>query len=197
MARLLFQGHGSYRIQSDAGEVIYVDPFAGEGYDLPADLVLVSHEHFDHNHIDLVTLKSGGKVYRSSDLLSGGRYRSITCGTVRVEATPACNRNHPLDRCVGFLISVDGLRIYGAGDTSKTDFMAQRLAKEKIDYALLPIDGIYNMGPGEASECAKIIGARHSIPVHMKPGVLFDVKMAGKFQCSGRLILKPGMEVCL
>ena len=49
MADFLYQGHGSFRLVSDAGCVIYIDPFAGEGYDLPADLVLVSHEHGDHN----------------------------------------------------------------------------------------------------------------------------------------------------
>jgi len=38
MAKLLFQGHGSFRITADDGRVIYVDPYAGEGYDLPADL---------------------------------------------------------------------------------------------------------------------------------------------------------------
>ena len=48
MAKLLYQGHGSFRITTDEGKVIYVDPFAGEGYDLSADGILVTHGHYDH-----------------------------------------------------------------------------------------------------------------------------------------------------
>ena len=48
MAKLLYQGHGSYRITADDGRVLYVDPYAGEGYDKPADIVLITHEHSDH-----------------------------------------------------------------------------------------------------------------------------------------------------
>lgn len=62
MAKLLYQGHASLRITTDECDVIYVDPYAGEGYDRQADLVLVSHEHFDHNQVRLVTLKKGGRV---------------------------------------------------------------------------------------------------------------------------------------
>ncbi|MBP5729041.1 MAG: MBL fold metallo-hydrolase, partial [Clostridia bacterium] len=45
--RLLFQGHGSLRIVTGEGKVIYIDPYSGQGYDLPADLILVTHGHQD------------------------------------------------------------------------------------------------------------------------------------------------------
>ena len=45
MAEILFQGHGSFRVTAGDGTVIYIDPYAGEGYDIPADMILVSHEH--------------------------------------------------------------------------------------------------------------------------------------------------------
>lgn len=192
MAELLYQGHGSFRIQTEAGTVIFVDPYVGEGYDLPADLVLVSHEHHDHNRVELVTQKPGGKVYRAADCLKNGEYRAWTEFGVTIRSVAAYNQNHPKAECVGFLLTVDGKTLYMAGDTSRTEEMETELAGEHIDYAFLPIDGIYNMDAAEASECAAVIGAVHSIPVHMKPGALFDQETAERFQADGRLIVKPG-----
>lgn len=195
MAKLLYQGHASLRITTKGGTVIYIDPYRGEGYDVPADLVLVSHEHFDHNQVQLVRLKKDGKLYRSSDLLIGGRYRSFVFRDVAVEATPAYNKCHPRNQCVGFLLSLDGRKIYAAGDTSRTDYMSARLAHEAVDYALLPTDGVYNMDARGASECAAVIGAKHSIPIHMKVGALFDEAVADAFHADGKMVLKPGMEI--
>ena len=59
MGKLFYQGHGSYRLVSDQGIVIYVDPFAGAGYDLPADIVLITHEHPDHNNLSLLEQNQG------------------------------------------------------------------------------------------------------------------------------------------
>jgi len=47
------------------------------------------------------------------------------------------------------------------------------------------------MGPAEASKCATLIGAKHTIPIHMKPGKLFDKVKAEAFHATGRVILKP------
>ena len=68
MAKMLYQGHGSYRFTLDDGTVVYVDPFAGEGYDLPADLILVTHEHFDHNQIDKMPHAAGCEIIRAVDV---------------------------------------------------------------------------------------------------------------------------------
>ena len=51
MSKVLYQGHGSFRLTTAKGTVVYIDPYAGKGYDKPADLVLVSHEHSDHNAV--------------------------------------------------------------------------------------------------------------------------------------------------
>lgn len=194
MAKLLYQGHGSLRAVTDAGVVLYVDPFAGEGYELPADLILVTHQHGDHNQLQLAAKKPGCIVYQNSDALRNGVYQTTELCGVRVEAVQAYNRNHRKEECVGFLVELDGNLVYFAGDTSRTEQM-ETFAARKIDYALLPCDGVYNMDLDEASACAELIAARHSIPIHMAPGKLFDRARAERFTGPGRVILEPGEEI--
>lgn len=197
MAELLYQGHGSFRLTTDEKKVIYIDPFAGTGYDPPADLILVSHEHRDHNMTELVAKKENTVILRSGDFLKDGRYLEVDiCGVV-IKGVPAYNKNHPIDKCVGFVIKADGLSLYFAGDTSTTGAMKDILPAMKIDYAFLPTDGIYNMGVKEASRAAALIGAKHTVPVHMKPGALFSEEVAQEFACDGKLIIRAGESVRL
>jgi len=201
MTKLLYQGHGSLRLTADNGTVVYLDPFAGSGYDVPADLVLVTHEHFDHNQLQLIHLAADGVVWREKDFLVGGHHGAKEFRGITIVATPAQNKHHRIDECVGYLIDVDGLTIYCAGDTSTIDFMSTDLAANHVDYAFLPIDGIFNMGPAEASACARIIGATHTIPVHTMPvrdredSLGFSEENAAAFDAPGKLVLHPGDEI--
>lgn len=191
MARLLYQGHGSCRIESARGMVIYLDPFAGGGYDKPGDLILVTHEHSDHNQVQLVPPKKDCRVIRAGDLLQNGIYAGCTVGEVEIRAVEAYNQNHARETCVGYLLKLDGKKLYFSGDTSHTEAM-KRLAGEGLDWAFFPTDGVYNMNARQAAECAREVGARHSVPIHTKPGELFDPAIAELFQVPGRVILLPG-----
>lgn len=195
MARLLFQGHGSYRIITDEEVVIYVDPFLGEGYDIPADIILVTHEHNDHNHVELPKKKDSTIIIRQDTLKIGTIYnRTHVCG-VEIEAVQAYNKNHDVSSCVGFVLRFDGITLYASGDTSLTDDMKSKLPKYNIDYALLPIDGVYNMDAEGAAECADYINAKHTIPIHMRPMELFDRVCAEKFIHKTRKIIEAGEEI--
>ena len=196
MAKLLYQGHGSFRITTGEGKVIYVDPFAGEGYDLPADGVLITHGHYDHNKLELVTQKKGCQVITHQEALSDGVYQTFCLWGITVEAVPAYNKNHKKEECVGYILMVDGVTVYAAGDTSTTDAMAG-FAQRQLDYALLCMDGVYNMDREEAQRCARLIGAKHNIPIHMKPGALFDEETAAAFDVPGKLVVRPGEEIQL
>ncbi len=197
MAEFLFQGHGSFRLTTDKGTVIYVDPYAGGGYDIPADIILVTHEHGDHNQIGLVTKKADCIIITDREALEGGVYHNFSVKDVEIESVPAYNRNHSRSECVGYVLRFDSISFYASGDTSLTDFMADKMPSYHLDYAALPIDGIYNMNPEEATACAELIGAKHTIPIHMKPGQLFDRRIAEQFTPGNRLIVEDGTSILL
>lgn len=196
MAVLLYQGHGSLRMTTDGGRVIHIDPFAGEGYDAPADLILVTHQHHDHNCIDLPQKNPGCIVWQNYDALKNGEYQTLILDFAQVEAVQAYNHHHDKDECVGYIVMVDGVSVYFAGDTGQTDQMSS-MTDRKLDYAVLPMDSTYTMDIPETIRCAELIGARHTIPVHMSPGSLFDAERAEKFKTPGALIMRPGEKIRL
>ena len=195
--RLLYQGHGSLRIVTGEGKVIYIDPYAGEGYDLPADLILVTHGHQDHTAVNLIKNRNDGcRIITYKEALVNGEYRTYDLGYATVEAVQAGNnKNHNIKECVGWVIT-DGITVYATGDTSTTDQMAE-LTGRNINYAFFCCDGIYNMDMDEAIACAKLVNAQHSIPYHMTPGKLFDQSRAELFDVPGRLIVPAGEEIAL
>lgn len=204
MTKLLYLGHGSLRLTTDAGKTIYVDPFmspeggrSSEGYDVPADLVLVTHQHHDHTAINKMPHAPGCVVWQNKDAHPD---RATYCtqafldGAVTIEAVEAYNRNHSKDECVGYVMRVDGLALYFAGDTSTTQQMAT-MPSMKLDYAFLPGDGIYNMDVDEAAECARIIGAKHSVPIHLHPMDPYGEAEAARFAklAPSALLVRPGV----
>lgn len=196
MATLLYQGHGSLRMTTDGGKVIYIDPFAGKGYDVPADLILVTHQHPDHNCTDLPPENGNCVVWQNFDALKDGRYNSLHLDFADVEAVEAYNHHHRKSECVGYIVTADGISIYFAGDTGETAQMSE-LAKRNLDYAVLPMDFTYTMDVPETIRCAKLIAAKHTIPVHMSPGKLFDPERAKLFTAPGALIVEPGESIKL
>lgn len=195
--KLLYQGHGSLRITTADGKVIYIDPYAGKGYEPAADLILITHGHFDHTATKKIQSRNPGcRVITWKEALAGGRHNVFDLGFVTVEAVEAgYNRNHNVKKCVGYVLTLpSGVCVYAAGDTSETRQMPH-LAEKKIDYALFCCDGVFNMDLAEAAHCAALVGAKHNIPYHMAPGKLFDRTRAEQFNAPGRLIVADGEEI--
>lgn len=198
-ATLLYQGHGSLRITTREGKVIYVDPYAGEGYDVPADLILVTHGHGDHTAIDLIeTQNTDCQTITYKEALVDGVYNTFTLDYVTVEPVQAGNNpNHDITQCVGYILTLsDGKTIYISGDTSTTEQMST-FADRHLDYAFFCCDGQYNMDTTEASACAAVVAAKHSIPYHMAPGSLFSQEVAEQFEVEGRLIVPAGETITI
>ena len=196
---LLYQGHASVRIVTIEGKVIYIDPYKGDGYDLPADLILVTHDHYDHTGIDKISQTNPDcTTITWKEALDGGQYQSFDLGYVKVEAVEAgYNPNHDVSSCVGYVLTFsDGVSVYFTGDTSTTPQMTE-LASRNLDYAFICCDGVYNMGLEEAAQCAETINAKHNIPYHMAPGADFDMEKAEAFDAPNKLIVKAGEEIVL
>ena len=197
--KLLYLGHASLRIITNEGKVIYIDPYAGDNYDLSADLILVTHDHYDHNDIAKVKNKNTDiKIITNKEALQNGKYQTFNLGYVKIETIEAgYNNYHNINECVGYILSLtDGVTIYIPGDTYLTPQM-KKLGSRLIDYAFFPCDGKYTMNVKEAMKAAQLVNAKYSIPYHMNPGSNFSEEIAYKFNVKNKLIIKPNEEIIL
>lgn len=198
---LLYMGHASLRIVTGENKVIYIDPFCGDGYDKAADMILQTHDHYDHKDLSKISRRNDDCiVITQNEALAGGTHQSFETDYVRVEAVEAgYNQNHNVNSCVGYILTFNNdVTLYISGDTSTTQQMPE-LAERELDYAFYCCDGVYNMDVAEASECAKMVGAKVNIPYHSGPAnkTLFDMNNAKNFDAPGTTLLIPGNKLVL
>lgn len=193
---LTYIGHAAVKITSKGGTVLYIDPWFAGDYSDAADYIFVTHGHLDHMPCPDVVLKDSGKMYTWNEMLHDGVYETVALGDITVQAVPAANKNHDIKASVGYIVSVDGYKIYHAGDTSKLESMRE-LSALGIDYAMFPIDGVYNMDAAEATEVAQMVGAKHNIPIHENDDPASGKKKSDDFVPENKLVLAYGETICL
>ena len=168
------------------GLSIQVDPVSGLGkptdyaVEFPkADYILVTHEHGDHfdptalealwkDDTRLITNARCAEMLGKGDVMANGEDTDIR-EDIRLEAVPAYNitegrtQFHPKGRDNGFVLTLDGLRIYIAGDTEDIPEMA---GLKGIDIAFLPVNQPYTMTVEQCINAANIIAPKVLIPYH-------------------------------
>jgi hypothetical protein len=175
-------------------KVIYIDPTSVDAFEDSADVVLITHEHGDHNEISRVNCKQNCTVIRSADAIVSGVYNHFKIGNIDIQATAAYNRYHQKNNSVGYIVRFDTISIYHAGDTDKIPEMAL-LADSNITYALLPIDGTYTMTAAKAIEAAAMINAQYNIPIHSNPPAGYSPTKVGQFNVSNKIAMIPGQTI--
>ena len=176
--------HASLRIQYDGLE-IQVDPVANfapatDYSKFPkADVILVTHEHFDHFDRDAIAAlkKDGTQVIANPSVqkmlgfgmaLANGESHVLAKG-IALDAVPAYNTTpghtqfHPKGRDNGYVLTMDGLRVYIAGDTEDIPEMAKL---KDIDVAFLPCNQPYTMTPQQVAKAAKAVKPKVLFPYH-------------------------------
>jgi L-ascorbate metabolism protein UlaG (beta-lactamase superfamily) len=167
-------GHDGFLIKGD-GKAIVIDPFQVKQCE-PADIILISHEHYDHcSPEDVKKIRKDSTVIvteaQSAAKLSGDVRvvqpgDKLTVSGIPIEAVPSYNTNksfHPKENgWLGFIVTVGGVRIYHAGDTDRIPEMGSF----QVDIALLPVSGTYVMTAEEAVEAARMIKPKVVIPMH-------------------------------
>ncbi len=184
--QVTFIGHASLMIENN-GKVYYIDPWSdvGDFSNLPkADVILVTHEHFDHYDKALIKqlLKDNTKIVTTAvvaedygktanvTVLANGE--NTTLDELKIEAVPAYNiqhlrdgRNpfHPKGRGNGYILTIDGLRLYAAGDTEN---VPELKGLKNIDVAFLPYNLPYTMDKAMFEDLANSIKASYLYPYH-------------------------------
>ena len=172
--------HSSIRINKE--KVIYIDPFKIDKNYNDADIIFITHDHYDHyseEDIDKVKkedtiivapeellTKLLRKAFRQDYIITVDSDEEDMVEGIKFETIPAYNTNkqfHPKENgWVGYIVEIRGIRYYIAGDTDITE----ENKKVKCDVAFVPAGGTYTMDFKEAAELINEIKPKIAVPIH-------------------------------
>ncbi|MFZ5595765.1 MAG: MBL fold metallo-hydrolase [Bacillota bacterium] len=172
-------GHACFLITLGDGKTIITDPFGDSvGYPQPglkADLVTVSHQHYDHNAVD----KVGGSP-RVIDTEGAHSYKNIS-----VHGIPSWHDKNEGSQRGGnimFVIEAEGVRVCHLGDLGHTLNPDQVSRLGRMDVLLIPVGGFYTIGPDEAARVVEQLNPGYVAPMHYKTDYIdFPIVTADEF----------------
>ena len=197
-----FLGHAGFLIRNGSGKNVIIDPYNVSDKVEKADIVLVTHSHYDHCSIKdiekvakkdttiVCTADCQSKIMKIEgiqlEVIEAGD--KIETGNIKIETIPAYNKSkdyHPKSEgWVGYIIKMGNVIIYHSGDSDFIPEM-QKLSgygKHGIEFvALLPVSGKFVMDAEEAAEAASVINPSLVIPMHYGAGVAGTLEDAERF----------------
>lgn len=178
-ANISVNTQSSIRIGGSA--VLYFDPFQIKGETHDADIIFITHDHYDHFDPDSIRKirKEGTVIAAPSGMKQELQKAAGDCALVlmapgdeqiisgiQIQAVPAYNRLKPFhpkrNGWVGYTVLMDGVRYYVAGDTDAV----RELSSVECDVAMVPIGGTYTMTAKEAAKLINEIRPQVAIPTH-------------------------------
>ena len=172
--------HSSIKINGE--KIIYIDPYKIKEINKDADLIFITHEHYDHYSIeDINKIKKNNTRFivpnsmknrliidriSENDIISVDVKNKYNVDDIEFETIPAYNINksfHPKNNnWVGYIININNIKYYIAGDTD----MTEEAINVKCDIAFIPIGGTYTMDYKEAATLTNKIKPKYAIPIH-------------------------------
>jgi L-ascorbate metabolism protein UlaG (beta-lactamase superfamily) len=208
--KISWLGHDGFKIKN--AKTVYVDPYEIKGGE-EADILLISHDHEDHCSPEdvkkivsekttiITTAESKRKLSKTKakEILVAKPGQKILIDDVSIETVPAYNVNkfrspgHPFhpkeNEMLGFIVAMNGVRIYHAGDTD----LIPEMERFNVDVACLPVSGTYVMTAEEAVESTRHIKLKVAIPMHYG-SIVGDDRDAERFKtlasCEVRVLSK-------
>ncbi len=179
--KITWLSHASFRISND--KVIYIDPWQLKKSEPKADLILITHDHFDHLSVPdidkirksdtIIVTTVTGKSKIKGDVRVVRPNDRITIGEIQIHAVHAYNREKPfhlkISDNVGFIVTMNGESIYHTGDTE----FIEEMKLLKADILLVPVGGKYTSDVVDALKIVEAIKPKTAIPMHW--GTLDDV----------------------
>jgi len=189
IVKISWLGHSCFKIEDDSGRVAVTDPFdESVGYPAPrvrADVVTVSHEHYDHNNVkalrgDPAVVRGIGERSAAGIEFEGiASYHDDRGGKLRGKNTIFC-------------FEMDGIRVCHLGDLGHQLGEKEAVALGEVDVLMIPVGGTFTLDAEGAKKVVGQIKPKIVLPMHFKTPVLtFEIDSADRF-LSGEKVERPG-----
>jgi len=198
MMKIRWMGHSCFEIQSETGRTIVTDPFdesVGYKAGFSGDIVLVSHDHFDHNAVDMVSVPRGSQRGEPRVIKGPGEHREDGLVFKGVSSFHDDRAGSERGSNTIFVMALDGIRLCHLGDLGHVLNQDQVNEIGQVDVLLVPVGGRYTIDAGQADTVISQLNPRVVIPMHYKTDVLdFPISGVDEFTAGKDNVVSTGRQ---